>query len=41
MAESTHVAIYARVSTQDQTLDAQLRDLREYCHARGWNPVAV
>lgn len=30
------VAIYARVSTSDQTLDSQLRDLREYCRQRGW-----
>ena len=30
------VAIYARVSTEDQSLDAQLRDLREYCKGRGW-----
>src|SRR5215469_13886986 len=34
------IAIYARVSTQDQTLDSQLRDLREYCRARGWTSVA-
>ncbi len=33
------VAIYARVSTTDQTLDSQLRDLREYCRHRGWDPV--
>jgi len=30
------VAIYARVSTEDQSLEAQLRDLREYCQRRGW-----
>lgn len=30
------VALYARVSTDDQTLDPQLRDLREYCRQRGW-----
>src|SRR5256886_3667278 len=30
------VAIYARVSTTDQTCDNQLRDLRDYCRARGW-----
>lgn len=34
------VAIYARVSTTDQTCDSQLRDLREYCQARGWDQVA-
>jgi DNA invertase Pin-like site-specific DNA recombinase len=33
------VAIYARVSTTDQTCDSQLRDLREYCRARGWDQV--
>ena len=33
------VAIYARVSTDDQTLDPQIRDLREYCRLRGWEEV--
>jgi DNA invertase Pin-like site-specific DNA recombinase len=33
------VAIYARVSTSDQTLDAQLRDLRAFCVSRGWDAV--
>jgi DNA invertase Pin-like site-specific DNA recombinase len=33
------VAIYARVSTVDQTCDNQLRDLREYVLARGWDQV--
>src|SRR5438128_1741757 len=33
------VALYARVSTTDQTCDNQLRDLREYCRARGWTDV--
>lgn len=33
------VAIYARVSTDDQNPDAQLRDLREYCRNRGWQGV--
>ncbi len=28
-------AIYARVSTKDQSCDLQLRDLRAYCTARG------
>jgi len=27
------------VSTSDQTCDNQLRDLREYCRARGWTDV--
>lgn len=29
------VALYCRVSTTDQTCENQLRDLREYCAARG------
>lgn len=33
------VAIYARVSTTEQTVDAQLRDLRAYCESRGWQAV--
>src|SRR3989475_2717906 len=32
-------ALYCRVSTSDQTCDNQLRDLREYCRARGWTDV--
>ena len=30
------VAIYARVSTNDQHADNQLIELRTYCEARGW-----
>src|SRR5439155_10634821 len=33
------VAIYARVSTGDQSSEPQLRDLREYVTARGWQAV--
>jgi DNA invertase Pin-like site-specific DNA recombinase len=33
------VAIYARVSTDEQSPDAQLRDLREYVSNRGWKLV--
>ena len=33
------VALYARVSTTDQTCTNQLRDLREYVRARGWSNV--
>src|SRR5207249_7620114 len=33
------VAVYARVSTTDQTTENQLRDLRDYCAARGWSSV--
>jgi len=29
-------AIYARVSTNDQTCENQLIDERRYCEARGW-----
>jgi DNA invertase Pin-like site-specific DNA recombinase len=29
-------ALYARVSTTDQTCENQLIELREYCQARGW-----
>lgn len=29
-------AIYARVSTKDQSCELQLRDLRAYCNARGF-----
>jgi DNA invertase Pin-like site-specific DNA recombinase len=29
-------ALYARVSTTDQTCDNQLIELRRYCEARGW-----
>jgi DNA invertase Pin-like site-specific DNA recombinase len=31
------IAIYARVSTKDQSCDLQLRDLRAYCAARGFS----
>lgn len=30
------VALYARVSTDDQSVEAQLRDLREFCQRRDW-----
>ena len=33
-------ALYARVSTQDQTLENQLPALRDYAAARGWEVVA-
>jgi DNA invertase Pin-like site-specific DNA recombinase len=31
--------IYARVSTKDQSCELQLRDLRTYCTARGFEPA--
>lgn len=37
--KTLRVAVYARVSTLDQTPDNQLRDLREYARARGWTTV--
>jgi len=33
------VAAYCRVSTGEQTCQNQLRDLRDYCRARGWETV--
>lgn len=39
MIGGKRVAIYARVSTTDQTCENQLRDLREYCARAGWNIV--
>jgi DNA invertase Pin-like site-specific DNA recombinase len=33
---TTRVALYARVSTNDQNCDLQLRELREYAAARKW-----
>ena len=33
---TTRAAIYARVSTTDQTCENQLLELRRYCEARGW-----
>jgi DNA invertase Pin-like site-specific DNA recombinase len=32
-------AVYARVSTDDQNCEMQLRELREYCARRGWKIV--
>jgi DNA invertase Pin-like site-specific DNA recombinase len=39
MAVNKKAAIYARVSTDEQTVDPQLRDLREYATHRGWRDV--
>jgi DNA invertase Pin-like site-specific DNA recombinase len=33
------IAIYARVSNRDQSCDLQIRDLRAYCTARGYELV--
>lgn len=34
------IALYARVSTSDQTVGQQLDDLRQICSRQGWNVVA-
>ncbi|WP_339911666.1 recombinase family protein [Symmachiella dynata] len=39
MTKQLKVAIYARVSTDEQSTDAQLRDLRQYAASRNWNDV--
>jgi len=36
MITTTRAAIYARVSTSDQTCENQLLELRRFCEARGW-----
>ena len=33
-------AIYTRVSTDRQTDDSQLGELRDYCQRRGWSDIA-
>ena len=33
------IGIYARVSTRDQSCELQVRDLRAYCSARGFDLV--
>lgn len=40
MAKPTRVALYARVSTDHQSTEAQLRELRAIAEARGWDVVA-
>jgi len=37
----TRVAIYARVSTREQTTDTQVTQLGAYCQSRGWTDLAV
>lgn len=39
-SSTLQAAIYARVSTQDQNCEMQVRELREYCERRGWALVA-
>jgi DNA invertase Pin-like site-specific DNA recombinase len=37
----TRVAIYARVSTKEQSTEAQVVQLTAHCQARGWTEVAI
>jgi DNA invertase Pin-like site-specific DNA recombinase len=37
----TRAAIYARVSTKDQSTEGQVTQLTAYCQARGWTDVAI
>lgn len=37
----TRVAIYARVSTKEQSTETQVTQLTAYCQSRGWTDVAV
>jgi DNA invertase Pin-like site-specific DNA recombinase len=37
----TRVAIYARVSTKEQSTETQVAQLTAYCQSRGWTDVAV
>jgi len=39
MSRQPQVAIYARVSTDEQSVDAQLNDLRDFVANRGWKQV--
>jgi DNA invertase Pin-like site-specific DNA recombinase len=39
MSEKKRAAIYVRVSTAEQTTDAQESELKEYCARRGWSCV--
>ncbi len=39
MSRQPQVALYVRVSTDEQSVDAQLNDLREYVSSRGWKNV--
>lgn len=37
---NTRIALYVRVSTEKQSHDSQLGELRTYCERRGWQNVA-
>jgi DNA invertase Pin-like site-specific DNA recombinase len=40
VATEMRIAIYARVSTKDQSCEMQLRDLRIYCAGRGYSSLS-
>ena len=40
MTKSKRVAIYARVSTDSQSTDNQVRELRQVAERHGWSVVA-
>lgn len=35
------IAIYARVSTDEQTVENQIRDLSAYCQLKGWTDIII
>ena len=35
------VAIYARVSTDDQTNQTQINELKKYCELKGWSDITI
>jgi DNA-invertase len=39
MEDKMRCVIYSRVSTEEQTTDNQLRQLREYADRQGWNII--
>ncbi len=41
MKNKTRVALYLRVSTQDQNLDLQSRELLQFVEARGWQLIDI
>jgi len=41
LMKDKRVAIYVRVSTQDQNLDQQEEELNRYCEVRNWSNVTI
>jgi DNA invertase Pin-like site-specific DNA recombinase len=41
MSDAEHAALYIRVSSEDQNLEGQERELRAECSRRGWEVAAV